>query len=102
MSREIEEMAKHCAHRRNGLCQGESECDLMCSMFGTFAKLEMAGYRKQRVGQWIAVPNTTTSASGREIHSNLYVCSLCGRSNGRRKQKFCPNCGAQMKGDYEQ
>ena len=56
MNKEIEEMAKHCAHRSNGLCQGESECDLMCSMFGTFAKLEMAGYRKQ---EWIPVSEQT-------------------------------------------
>ena len=65
-------------------------------------RLLAAGYRKQRVGEWVAVPNITTSASGREIHSNLYVCSLCGRSNGRRKQKFCPECGAKMKGESDE
>ena len=47
----VEEMAKHCAYYHNGNCKNThpfvEECDLMCDMFGTFANLEKAGYRRQ-------------------------------------------------------
>ena len=48
--KQISEMAKHCTYHHNGECFAESnnptDCDLMCEMFGLFANLEMAGYRK--------------------------------------------------------
>ncbi len=50
--KQIEEMAEHCEHLSGGKCLGEYECDLMCSMFGTFQRLANAGYRKQRDLYW--------------------------------------------------
>lgn len=52
--KQIEEMAKYCTYHHNGECFAVSnhptDCDLMCEMFGLFANLEMAGYRKQSAG----------------------------------------------------
>lgn len=49
--KQIEEMAKCCIYNDNGKCNADAtesnECDLMCKMYGMFANLEMAGYRKQ-------------------------------------------------------
>ena len=48
--KQIEEMAKHCTYYHNGECfacaNHPTECDLMCEMFGVFANLVMADYRK--------------------------------------------------------
>ena len=27
----------------------------------------------------------------------IYKCSVCGYSNGRKRNDFCPNCGADMR-----
>ena len=49
-NKQIEEMAKHCTYYSNGECfdcaNHPVDCDLMCEMFGVFANLEMADYRK--------------------------------------------------------
>lgn len=57
-----------------------------------------AGYRKQKEGEWI------TS----DIPQEKYVCSVCGGScwyydyqGDVAKSKYCPNCGAKMKGGAE-
>lgn len=53
----IEEMTKCCIYNDNGKCNADAtesnECDLMCKMYGMFANLEMAGYLKQREGEWV-------------------------------------------------
>ena len=52
-----------------------------------------AGYRKQNEGEW-----------GYDEGCDCFVCSVCERSalNNYRglstMSKFCPNCGAKMKG----
>ncbi len=58
------------------------------------------GYRKQSEGEWIVDYNTskTPSARGRIMYYETYTCSKCGKSNGRKKSNYCPNCGAKMKG----
>ena len=54
--RTIEEMAKCCTYYHKGECCADAtdicKCDLMCEMFGVFANLEAADYRKQ---EWIGV-----------------------------------------------
>lgn len=94
--KQIEEMAKCCAYYHNGKCRNThpfvEECDLMCDMFGTFANLENAGYRKQSEGYWI------------ENEDDFGVmCSECGTEflddqiGIVTTYKYCPNCGAKMK-----
>jgi hypothetical protein len=53
------------------------------------------GYRKQSVGEW----------KKSEIPGEEYVCSVCGGAcwyydveGYVAKSRFCPNCGAKMKG----
>ena len=48
------------------------------------------GYRKQSEGEWVKSDETT------EHYGYLYMCSYCGGLNFIGK--YCPNCGAKMKG----
>ncbi len=59
-------------------------------------KLFEDGYRKQKEGEWI------TS----DIPQEKYVCSVCGGAcwyydyqADVARSKYCPNCGAKMKGE---
>ena len=47
-----------------------------------------AGYRKQSVGEWESFPSLGTDCR----------CSLC-KTKTKSRTKFCPNCGAKMKGE---
>lgn len=49
-----------------------------------------------RHGRWIVKEITSISPRGRMVHSRLFVCSQCGRSNGRTGRPYCPNCGTKM------
>lgn len=61
---------------------------------------DVAGYRKQSEGAWMTYHCVSgePSARGRCIQYKTYTCDVCGKSNGRKKSNFCPNCGARMKG----
>ena len=59
---------------------------------------DVAGFRKQSEGEWVANRHISISKRNRTIHYETYKCSVCGVWNGRHKQKFCPNCGAVMDG----
>ena len=51
-----------------------------------------AGYRKQSVGEWIF-------NKGRTYGEPAYYCSNCWEGESYYGfDKFCPNCGAKMKG----
>ena len=100
----VEEMAKHCAYYHNGNCKNThpfvEECDLMCDMFGTFANLEKAGYRKQSEGEWETIPDYQPN----KLITYRHICSVCKtfykdiRPHGH---KYCHECGAKMKGGKE-
>lgn len=62
-----------------------------------------ADYRKQSEGHWMTYhcTNGGKSPRGRLVTYKTYTCDSCGKSNGRRKTPFCPNCGAKMKGGAE-
>ena len=56
-----------------------------------------AGYRKQREGEW------KDQYQGMYVNQ-LYKCSVCGETAFHDDKrwyltKFCPNCGAKMKGE---
>ena len=50
-------------------------------------------------GRWITEICESISKRNRLIEYKVYSCSVCGRSNGRVKKRYCPNCGALMKED---
>lgn len=47
-------------------------------------------------GEWVEEPYSTKSERARIIHSKKCICSVCNKSNGRKKENFCPACGAPM------
>lgn len=64
--------------------------------------LPAANVAEVRHGRWNPEICESISKRNRLIEYKVYSCSLCGRSNGRVKKKYCPNCGALMKEDeYE-
>lgn len=73
-------------------------CDEACFSNMVAIDLYNAGYRKQKEGEWIDKP---TGAYSR-MQS---WCSACGKHSGiggiesNRHKPFCPNCGANMKGE---
>lgn len=50
-------------------------------------------------GKWFKSEYETISPMGRTIKCKKVTCSACGKSNGRSKTNYCPNCGAKMDGD---
>ena len=66
------------------------------------AHMTAADVAEVRHGRWNPEICESISKRNRLIEYKVYSCSLCGRSNGRVKKKYCPNCGALMKEDeYE-
>ena len=97
MSREkqIEEMASIIHSKVNG-ANFDDVSDTVVALYN-------AGYRKQSEGEWYVnyMMSKKPSKRGRIIQYTTYTCSVCGKPNGRKKSKFCPNCGAKMKGGAE-
>ena len=61
------------------------------------------GYRKQSEGEWIAKKEMYRTPSAKN-----YYCSICEKGaifdsfmGTSRITKYCPNCGAKMKGGAE-
>lgn len=50
-------------------------------------------------GEWTEEPYNTISERNRIIHCKKCICSVCNKSNGRKKENFCPHCGAPMTGE---
>ena len=47
-------------------------------------------------GEWVEETYSTKSKRNRTIHSKKCICSVCNKSNGRKKENFCPACGTPM------
>lgn len=54
----------------------------------TAEKMTAKGYRKQSEGVWIK----------KYDKAPRYVCSVCNHLFNNKEYKYCPNCGAKMKG----
>lgn len=85
-----------------------SKCYVNSTPIGCFVEiLYNAGYRKQSEGVWIYNPD------GIDWGLGAWQCSLCSCNNHNLPQdkdtnpliwagaKYCPNCGAKMKGGAE-
>ena len=97
--KQIEEMAKICTDKCRD-CHND-ECRKTTKSQHCIAEaLYTAGYRKQSEGTWMTYhcTNGGNSQRGRTIIYKTYTCDACGKSNGRHRTNFCPNCGAKMKG----
>lgn len=90
--KKIEEMARV-------LCHAQEPCSKCvwgrCDVEHLAIDLYNAGYRKQSEGEWIA--HIEIGAM-----NNFWECSVCGWKTvsftEMRHSKYCPNCGAKMKG----
>lgn len=61
--------------------------------------LKNGDYRKQSEGEWENVYNHDTTDGHLQRKT---ACSICGyKPKGENKTKYCPNCGAHMKGGAE-
>lgn len=101
--KQIEEMAKIVDEVGDFVVLGVTDAFLKCKIVSSKVakKLYNANYRKQSEGEWVANPHISISKRGRTIHYATFKCSVCGKWNGRKKQKYCSNCGAKMKGGAE-
>lgn len=106
--KQIKEIAKHCCFPCDMECNGEclegndpSKCYISVEVA---TKLYNAGYRKPRDGEW----KEFSDEYG--ICATHFVCSKCKAAFVSSEltdkeflgmMKFCPNCGANMKGGAE-
>ena len=97
--KQIEEMARQNCHIEYHMknyktckeCYETNYC--ACRVYEVCRNLYNAGYRKQSEGEWVE----------KNIFFAIYKCSICGAENLYKDghaclSKFCPNCGAKMKG----
>lgn len=45
-------------------------------------------------GRWIE--SEMIGKNERKIKYHILRCSICGKSNGRKRNSYCPRCGAKM------
>ena len=97
----IEEMAKilesFCDLQDDS--QDEGLCIADCDICRAKA-LYNAGYRKQSEG---IANNATTTGEWKKLYDKAprYVCTACNHLYNNKEYKYCPNCGAKMKGGAE-
>jgi hypothetical protein len=83
--KQIDEMAcGNCLHHFACLVNGEY-VPTPCPAY------EEKANRKQREGEWIWTEN------GDEDYEQFWICSVCNEKS-YIETKFCPDCGAKMKG----
>lgn len=50
-------------------------------------------------GKWVEVEKQGKTGDGRIFTYTVVVCSECGEQFDLEGEKFCPHCGADMRGD---
>ena len=92
MKEQIEEMADILCQSKNHVCNGGDDC--RCLKQAT--DLYNAGYRKQSNGEW----KISKIGDGGKVRtcSNCHISQTVNVYNGKVMFKYCPYCGAKMKG----
>ena len=89
--KQIEELARVIC----GGCPNTEEClHVMCMEWYNAKKIYNAGYRKRVEGEWL---ERTEYNEIEDCEDEYYQCSECELCINYTP-KFCPNCGAKMKG----
>ena len=90
--KQIEEMVADISEKQNGGWKfvGDSEYTTDVYNEELAERLYNAGYRKQIEGEWIIKGN----------YFQRLVCTNCS-GFGITMSRYCPNCGAKMKGGAE-
>lgn len=81
--------------QKSKICPGANEPTVK-DVFALVMHAPAADVVEVRHGRWIPEACESVSKRNRLIEYRVYSCSICGRSNGRVKKKYCPNCGARM------
>lgn len=96
MNKQIEDIGKTMCRNYGSKVCGSCDAHNYCLIHLYAVDIYNAGYRKQGEGEWLQS----------DIPQEKYVCSVCGGAcwyydyQGEvAKSRFCPNCGAKMKGD---
>ena len=92
--KQIEEMARFmCNCYDEGYCRMDGKlCDLECGSYKESEIFYEAGYRKQSEGEWEKRDFIVF-----DFVKTAYRCTSCN-TTWDAPTKFCPNCGAKMKG----
>jgi hypothetical protein len=92
-NKQIEEMACEMCGNKDFCPVNPNVCiSYRCNLHSAKMLLDR-GYRKERQGEWEYTYTYTVGLMN-------YECSLCGRITTTPKaDKYCPHCGAHMKGD---
>ena len=77
------------------VCQNETE-NKVCNVCGTLTVSDVPMEIYYCSNCKIPIIRFTSELKKRE------KCSCCGKSNGRAKSPYCPNCGAKMDGDEDE
>ena len=100
--KQIEAMAKvveeaSCGYGVDGChrCEFDGTEDFSCAEMRIAKTLYNAGYRKQSEGEW-----EKRTFIFLDVEKVGFKCSNCN-TTWDTPTKFCPNCGARMKGDAE-
>lgn len=90
--KQIEEMAKIFCGMKNG-CDGCMWDKVHCNERNCAEEIYNAGYRKQIEGEWKPIMQELG-------YCDTLECSICGEiiDVSQGDYKYCPNCGAKMKG----
>lgn len=81
----LDTMCKRCTNHE--MCQGTG-----CNPKNVLAEaIEKQVPKAARVEEY-----ETKSQRGRTIRCKKYICSNCGKSNGRKITPYCPYCGQRL------
>lgn len=90
------------------LCECYVDHDATFDAEATAEKMVAKGYQKRVDGKWMSNDFLHEEENEKDDWKN-YACSSCGyrteayyRNTRDMGYKFCPNCGAKMKGDLDE